>query len=511
MDRTTHLSDANTIFLEILLSALRALVVPSYEDITGEQLDVEHLTIDQKEEILSQFYFEGEGSFVDALRAGQATAVISTDFSQQAFSSFSIANRGKFSLYELQVLLSFAEAYVLHDNVVVLDETPRDDTIPYLGSYELPIQPWIVSRRPIGLTTLVSGLLSPYTDSAELAEDYDIELLLREMSRGNREDARPLMQRSWSVASLAEAIRRRRNVLATAEIRLCSDWGAAYFPNPLNTDQVVGAVAEIGRSTLGILRQFERMRAIEFGELTRLLAPSPVAFAPPILLAVAVENADTIGGFWDSLSQLRLSRDTAKFRRLLCQLVEERPADAIGIAKSMDDEMRRILGAAQVRRVPTLEGLVSMPPAPTGLDPISGGIEVARGVIGAAKTLRSAGEVLRHYRTRRHLALLQRLHRASPNIHGFYTGLRRVFGPLAFSEAELLSWLEKRAESMVFPAQPRRPDAVERLHELVKHANSRLKSPATPQESDIRSPPSASRKPPARGRKRAKTARSRRS
>jgi len=362
---------------------------------------------------------------------------------------------GRLTLEEVDALAAFAEAYVLHDQVSYIGEGVRNNINALISS--LPGSKLVIRwHRP---STSIHRLFRSAIDKFLRADLKDYQIALRALRHNDNEGGqlpdRVRSARDWL------GIETRLNVnLIQAELAVSSRIGATYYPSPSGQRVIRSELRDFSKAGASLLRAFGSARAAALQTAQVLLEPDDTDLSPPLILAYAVESADTIQGLISVLKDLRASREVRDLRSLVTRLSFADPAEKIKLAHIINAEFKAILGIKGEPLITAKEVIQSVPTISTQ--------DLLVAVPNAAVGLIKITDFIEKLRVQRSLRVLRKAHFRVMDVKGLYAGLSRLFGATEFDEISLKAFLERR-----IVVKPSRED-VERWQRMERDTAERL-------------------------------------
>lgn len=318
----------------------------------------------------------------------------------------------------LDDLTRLCEAVLFHDEVIYFSDIVQGPFIErFIDESSETVRASIRYDYHESPGSQLSAFLQPFAPGSLATDAEDCDRALRAMRHVDAPrihlPSRPRSLNEW--IALPGSI---QGGFAKAELRLSAQLGATYYPTPRGASAATEAVAVDRDAALSIARRFARLRARELQRVSKHLGRWPVPFQPPLILAYAVASANSIDGFFATLRDLRSDTRVERLRRFASRLSEMPPSDLIVAGKEIDVSIRRILvpkAASPSRLLRPLFSIVDLAAAGSLKAVLEFGAGLLDSMVGV----------------RRHLAVLDQLHRTVPSAKDFYADLSRVFGHLS--------------------------------------------------------------------------------
>ena len=366
------------------------------------------------------------------------TAIVSGWRNTSSLPDFiSAPSRETLGLRHLDALVALVEAYVLHDNVIYF---PHDLSFPSDFDIEVARSLPSVQLSPRELSKVgdFSPFLSPLLPSDLANESIDLAkfgIVLRHFWQRKvpREflPSRPRHYDDW--LSLSSRI---EGELLRAEIKLCENLDSTYYPDPWGASVLRSISIQFETSAVPLLRQFTTLRSRQLAEVQSLLRPQSVEMSAPLLFAYAVNSSENLKGLKHVIREMHDDTQMRRLRSFIDGFAKCSPAEQIDRARSLVDQLQRILGVGR-SSVLDIGRIVQSVPA------VASGATLAK-LAELVLKLIDPRDVIEQLTVGRHLAILRKVHRTVPSVSGFYHDMKRVFRSLNFSEEELRAWLTHR-------------------------------------------------------------------
>src|SRR4030095_9765925 len=146
-----------------------------------------------------------------------------------------------------------------------------------------------------------------------------------------------------------------------AELMLSRQTGATYYPSPSAQRLVKSELKDFSQAGASLLRAFGSARKVALQTAQAFLQADETEVSPPLILAYAVENAETLQGLIHVLEDLRASLEVRDLRSLVARLSNAEPHEKIDLAKGINTELKRILGIKGEPLITALEVIQSIP------------------------------------------------------------------------------------------------------------------------------------------------------
>ena len=397
------------------------------------------------------------------------TAIVSGWRNTSSLPDFiSAPSRETLGLRHLDALVALVEAYVLHDNVIYF---PHDLSFPSDFDIEVARSLPSVQLSPRELSKVgdFSPFLSPLLPSDLANESIDLAkfgIVLRHFWQRKvpREflPSRPRHYDDW--LSLSSRI---EGELLRAEIKLCENLDSTYYPDPWGASVLHSIGIQFESSAVPLLRQFTNLRSRQLAEVQTLLRPQSIELSPPLLFAYAVNSSENLKGLKHVIHEMHEDTQMRRLRSFIDGFAKCSPAEQIDRARSLVDQLHRILGVGR-SSVLDIGRIVQSVPA------VASGATLAK-LAELVLKLIDPRDVIEQLTVGRHLAILRKVHRTVPSVSGFYHDMKRVFRSLNFSEEELRAWLtHRRIRQLV----GRGDDTVlrQKTHRIIDRVNSLIQN-----------------------------------
>jgi len=340
----------------------------------------------------------------------------------------------RLTLEEVDVLSAFAEAFVLHDQVTYIS----DGTFPVTVERVVRSLPGsrIVSRYGHHLS--IHRFFRGMVNQSIRADLHDLSRAFRALisypESGFYQVALPA--RARPVREWLQILPRVHINLMHAELALSRQTGASYYPSPSGQRLVKSELKDFSQAGASLLRAFGSARNAALQTAQAFLQADETDVSPPLILAYAVESAETLQGLIHVLRDLRASREVRDLRSFVARLSTADPPDKIELAQNIKAEFKRILA---IKGEPLIEAreLIQSIPAMTAQDLLVAAPNAVRGLI-------KLDELIEQLRVRRSLRILRKAHFRVSSVKALYAGLRRLFGATEFDEISLKAFLERR-------------------------------------------------------------------
>ena len=374
------------------------------------------------------------------------------------------SSRETFGLRHLDALVALVEAYVLHDNVIYF---PHDLSFPSDFDIEVARSLPSVQLSPRELSKVgdFSPFLSPLLPSDLANESRDLAkfgVVVRSFWQRKvpREflPSRPRHYDDWLTLGARIDVE-----LFRAEIKLCENLDSTYYPDPWGASVQHSISSQFETSAVPLLRQFTTLRSRQLAEVQTLLRPQSIELSPPLLFAYAVNSSENLKGLKHVIHEMHEDTQMSRLRSFIDGFAKCSPAEQIDRARSLVDQLQRILGVGR-SSVLDIGRIVQSVPA------VASGATLAK-LAELVLKLIDPRDVIEQLTVGRHLAILRKVHRTVPSVSGFYHDMKRVFRSLNFSEEELRAWLtHKRIRQLV----GRGDDNLlrQRIHRVIQWVNS---------------------------------------
>ena len=374
------------------------------------------------------------------------------------------SSRETFGLRHLDALVALVEAYVLHDNVIYF---PHD--LSFSSDFDIEVARSLpsvqLSPRELSKDGDFSPFLSPLLPSDLANESRDLAkfgVVVRSFWQRKvpREflPSRPRHYDDWLTLGARIDVE-----LFRAEIKLCENLDSTYYPDPWGASVQHSISSQFETSAVPLLRQFTTLRSRQLAEVQTLLRPQSIELSPPLLFAYAVNSSENLKGLKHVIHEMHEDTQMRRLRSFIDGFAKCSPAEQIDRARSLVDQLQRILGVGR-SSVLDIGRIVQSVPA------VASGATLAK-LAELVLKLIDPRDLIDQLTVGRHLAILRKVHRTVPSVSGFYHDMKRVFRSLNFSEEELRAWLtHKRIRQLV----GRGDDNLlrQRIHRVIQWVNS---------------------------------------
>ena len=332
------------------------------------------------------------------------------------------------ALADLQTLSRLVEAYILHDKVI------------YFCNYALDVKEILdgdpseilVSVRYDFDSKNVSPLIGPLLSPDTLSDREDLERMFRlgrDIKHGPKTfvPTNPRTPIEWLRLGF-----KCDRAFMQAEAILSEQNRATYYPSRYGAELLGEQLLQFGESAAAILQNFTNARSRQIAAVQKFIRPHEVELSPPLFLAYALSSAQTKNGFRHAIQDLRNDSRTPRLRKLVVELSTSEPHEQTKICKRIEAELWSILGETHSGSLDLAEMVQTVPTffSDTWATMIKGACQLVK-----------IDDLIDKLKSRWRVNMLRKLHRSVPSVKQFFCDLQRIFGPLAFNEAELRKWL----------------------------------------------------------------------